>query len=512
MLHIRSTSRFVCGRKTECTKLLDGIRRNNAILLYGGRQAGKTTLLLHVKSIMSSVRADVTQLSSLDLPVYIDLTVLAYDATPREFFRLLIQRTLQSCAQQIAGFSLPIEDRQSSLDDFVASLHRVRMATGEVDVRPVFLFDEAKRVLGERFPRGFQDNLFSLLFGELSDSANCVMVFAGAQHLIEFSRDDTSPIGSRASSVILRNLEPDAIRELASKVLSSAEQQRIDDVSSYVAKATGGHAGLAAIFLEAVRSESGGKSLVTIGESVYEHALALFENWALSLSPEAQAITPHLDPTRGLRLADVANHLVQSEMSKFLARRVFDELQYTGVARVQDDGLYQCNELYWRYLAEFGFDRSGASSEGNLWALIEQTELALRNWISSALIAKYGTGFEVQIEKILGSKAWEAIIAMKNKSVRQYKYSVAPPVRDTMSCMYLGQLGTLMTHGDTWAQFRESFRDKRELEDKIAAISPVRNDRAHFSPVPQKESDRCRLACDDLLVIAERVMASQGVR
>jgi hypothetical protein len=54
------------------------------------------------------------------------------------------------------------------------------------------------------------------------------------------------------------------------------------------------------------------------------------------------------------------------------------------------------------------------------------------------------------------------------------------------------------------------FRDKRELEDMTNAIMPVRNDRAHFSTVPSKELERCRIACDDLLVISERELDAMG--
>ena len=35
---------------------------------------------------------------------------------------------------------------------------------------------------------------------------------------------------------------------------------------------------------------------------------------------------------------------------------------------------------------------------------------------------------------------------------------------------------------------------------------PVRNDRARFTSVPEKEADRCRIACDDLVAIAERAL------
>ncbi len=109
-----------------------------------------------------------------------------------------------------------------------------------------------------------------------------------------------------------------------------------------------------------------------------------------------------------------------------------------------------------------------------------------------------------RMKQILGEKAWDKIIATQEKSKVQYKYTRETSQRDVMSCMYLGQLGMLMTNGATWELFRHCFRDKRELEDRLSCVMPVRNYRAHFTSVPAKELDRCRIACDDLLTIVER--------
>ena len=50
-----------------------------------------------------------------------------------------------------------------------------------------------------------------------------------------------------------------------------------------------------------------------------------------------------------------------------------------------------------------------------------------------------------------------------------------------------------------------AFRDKRELEDLIRAIVPVRNDAAHYRSVPRRELERCRLAIDDLTILISRL-------
>lgn len=71
---------------------------------------------------------------------------------------------------------------------------------------------------------------------------------------------------------------------------------------------------------------------------------------------------------------------------------------------------------------------------------------------------------------------------------------------------YLGQLGDLMKSGKSWALFRDMYRDTRELEDMLRDVNPVRNEFAHFRSVPNRELDRCRIRCEDLLaIIAKRV-------
>jgi hypothetical protein len=75
---------------------------------------------------------------------------------------------------------------------------------------------------------------------------------------------------------------------------------------------------------------------------------------------------------------------------------------------------------------------------------------------------------------------------------------------EVLNFTYLGQLGQLMVWNKSWDLFSDLFRDKRELEDVIRDIVPVRNDSAHFSSVPEHELIRCRVRCVDLMTILER--------
>jgi hypothetical protein len=69
---------------------------------------------------------------------------------------------------------------------------------------------------------------------------------------------------------------------------------------------------------------------------------------------------------------------------------------------------------------------------------------------------------------------------------------------------YLGQLVQLIASNDAWGLFKSMFRDRRELEDLVRRISPVRNDAAHFRAVPVAVLRGCQVACDELNALLVR--------
>lgn len=485
------------------------LRRSNAVLLFGGRQSGKTSFLRSVLEQSLKQRADVNVLSSYEMFVYVDLTRLRFDATPVDFFQLLIDRVHAACEAQIEGFTHSQKFLPTDLDTFVNALRAIVVACSQVDLRIIFLLDEAKRVLGSRFPRGFQDNLFSLLFGEAGDQIKVAMVFAGNQHLNELLKDDTSPIGSRSLSVYLSNLTMSSIEELTSSLLNSKNMNAdANFIASELIEISGGHAGLTARLLERTFSDQTKLEPKIWAPEIAGDSETLFENWILSMSTEARDFVSNFAETRATSIQMLAARLDARGFNKFLTRRVFEEYEYTGIAQRVGDELIAINSLFWNYIKIVAIDEPQSVAKEGVWSLIEETELALRQLVLSRFISKFGNSAYDRMQKILGDKAWDQVNATLEKSKTQYPYARQSSQRDLMSCMYLGQLGALMTNGATWEMFKTSFRDKRELEDKLAYITPVRNDRAHFSLVPEKELDRCRIACDDLLAIAERELDS----
>lgn len=514
-LRIRPGSEFFVGREEACDGLLDATRKTNAVLLFGGRQSGKTTLLLRLRDKLTCLAGDVSTLGSLEVPVFVDLTRLKYDAEPADFYQTLVCAARTSCAQQIDGF--PFENTLGTsaphtadlLDGFIGDLQKISAACGEIEPRFIFLLDEAKRVLGDRFPRGFQDNLFSLLFGEpRAQNFSIAMVFAGAQHLYAFSQDDTSPIGSRAITCHLKNFPETAVEALANQAFPEREYAELVEMAHFVWERSGGQAGLAARLLEELARISPNRVtpevLLAAEATVLNDNRGLLENWSLSLTPHARAVAQSLCKNNQISLTEIATILRDANLEPFLAPRVVEEFQYTGIGDELDGRLVRQNYIFWSYYARLNVDASQSASAQDVWRLIETTELSMRDLIKRRYEAAYPGKVETTMSAILGKHAWDKIQETKAKSKNMYKYSREVVERDTMSCMYFGDLKNLMIHGQGWPHFKHMFRDKRELEDKVNAITPVRNDRAHFSEVPAKELDRCRIACDDLLVIVER--------
>lgn len=520
-LKIRPGSEYFVGRDELCDGILGATRKTNAVLLFGGRQSGKTALLLRLRDRLLSVAGDVATLGALEVPVYVDLTRLKYDAGPADLFQTLARAARTSCAKQIVGF--PCENASSTsdhrtgdlLDDFIGDLQNVSTECGEIEPRFIFLLDEAKRVLGDRFPRGFQDNLFSLLFGEPgAQNFTVAMVFAGAQHLYAFSLDDTSPIGSRAIPWHIRNLPETAIQALANQAFPERADAELGEIARFIWESSGGQAGLTAKLLEELARISPpqvtAEILLGAEATVLHDNRGLLENWSLALTPRARVMAQNFCENDQISLVAIAPFLRDAKLEPLLAPRVVEELQYMGMADDLDGVLVRRNNIFWNYYERLNVDAAIPSAAQDVWMLIETTELSMRELIKKRYEAAYKERAEKVMSTVLGNKAWAEIQETKAKSKNKYKYSPEAVERDTMSCMYFGHLKDLMIHGQGWPHFKHMFRDKRELEDKVSAITPVRNDRAHFSDVPAKELDRCRIACDDLSVIVDRELEKRA--
>ena len=156
-------------------------------------------------------------------------------------------------------------------------------------------------------------------------------------------------------------------------------------------------------------------------------------------------------------------------------------------------------------------EADGSQQEQEVWASIRNLEMRLRTVVRERFNAQWRGKADQRIRSVLGEQAWDGIERNRGKYLRQYPMSSdTADSEDILKFCYFGQLAQLMMSGEGWALFRPPFKDKRQLEDLVASIIPVRNDGAHFRPVPKNELLRCSVALSDLETLLAQLPSVDG--
>lgn len=340
------------GREQVCAEIVRSATTDGSVLLYGGRQSGKTTVLLRIARDLADLRGSIARMVSLDVPVYVDLMKLPAEATPPDFFRVCASLASAACQKQVDGFCPPdlISNRsQPGLDAFEQDICKVIAACGQTQVRLVFLIDESKRILGERFPREFRDNLFYLLYGSQSLAGACCFVFSGAQELDAFLEEGTSPIGTRAARLWMENFSSVVpVEEMMRLQLPPGALETARRRAALIYDATGGHAGLSAAlctqFTEEVSNED--KHLVELMERYQTRHASLFQVFQGKLSREALAIHNLFFTEHAIAVDNIPRELNRLGLNTFRSEAAARELSYTGIVRHSGLVLEAANRLY----------------------------------------------------------------------------------------------------------------------------------------------------------------------
>lgn len=205
-----------------------------------------------------------------------------------------------------------------------------------------------------------------------------------------------------------------------------------------------------------------------------------------------------------MTLSNIASCLRANRLPPYRVDRVSEELQFTGIAIREDDGLVAANAMCIEIARNYVATDSVTDERQEVWSLIRELETGLRSLIRAEFERKWPEAADDRMKGILGERAWYGLLQMRAKN--EQSYGLTPrTVTEVLDCAYLGQLGELMKSNTSWELFRDMFRDRRELEDMLKDVTPVRNDFAHFRTVPERERDRCKLRCEDLLaIIAKR--------
>jgi len=510
----------VCfGRDELVREIVQAVLERRTGLLFGGRQSGKTTVLLRIAQKYQSDRGNVAELNSLLCPIYVNLTQLPVEATPADFYKHLALKARDACSKQIDGFilsTLPSSSAQDvTVETFSSDIEAIVSATGQVEVRLLFLLDEASRVLGKRFPRGFQDNLFALIYGgELAGGLKIAILFAGSQELYRFSEDETSPIGSRASYHRLKNLSANEVKSFLTCVaVPDAKDTYSEALVERMYFETGGHPGLVARFIGGLNQslQNSDFDLEEFNVEFCNNNRALFRLWVESLTKEARCLHDLLLDSAEMPRQKAIHWLDSSGFDSFEADRAIEELEFTGIAQYELHELRRITNMYWGYVKTYSFAKDtpkitvGASADNaDIWTTIKKLEIALRSVLRATYQKLWGTDAETKALKLLGPDAAAKVTSNLTNARTRYPLTDRPTELDIFDAMYLGQLTQLMVANDVWLEFKPLFRDKRQLEDLIKPIGSVRTDEAHFLEVPPKEISRCNVHCQDLLAIIEK--------
>lgn len=198
------TAEFCYGREKIIDNIINHSISDGITFLFGGRQSGKTTILLRAeKTLIDRINSDPSSLDII-IPVYVNLLRLPHNPTPENFFQLVSHETLGSCRKIFNGFSLefPVPDSyaRDSLKTFEEELSMLVNYFVEKEVNFLFLFDESKKIFKDNYLSGLNDNLFYAFYVSEKISRSISAVFCGSQELYNLIEDEgTSPLGSRAN-------------------------------------------------------------------------------------------------------------------------------------------------------------------------------------------------------------------------------------------------------------------------------------------------------------------------
>ncbi len=489
---------FCFGRDPLCWEIVKAAVDNGSVLLFGSRQAGKSSVLLRIRDLLRHATPQDTGIAIL--PVYLNMQILPPEASTSNVFRLMASEAAVLCQvdphSDVTGVEAPFY-----LDRLIEELARIVRKIERSDAKFLFLIDETKRIVGGKFPSGFRDNLFALIYGDHELSGRCCFVFAGAQDLYVFGEDDTSPIGSRAASKLVRNLDLQAVERIV-EACGKVEPGQTGSVSQRIMQLTGGQAGLS-VRLALSPTDITGDDPTAIEQLRLKHS-SILRGWALRLSDEARGIQELLLNAGHLPCTEIPARLEKQGYSRYKGDQVVEELEFTGIAVRNHDQLYLVNQIYAGFMRAHLANEPGNTEERTAWSTIEAAELGLRRLVRKRYSERWTADADNRIRGVLGIESWNTIMENKQKAAKSYRYTSHSPDGDVLHYAYFGQLVQLMLASQAWDMFKPMFRDKRELEDIAKDVMPVRNSNAHFRTVPERELLRCRLRCEDLLQLLKQ--------
>ena len=168
-MDLKGWHRKCVGRDALVSDVLRKSLVSRCVLLFAGKGSGCTRVLLEAERVGDIEFRNAGRYGAFVLVVYVDLMAMNYDAGPPDFFRYLVRLAGRRLDLVLGGRDPirppnPLQDVDYDQGAFVQDINALLDATSSID-GVLFLLDDGARVLSRRFPRAFQDNIFSMLYG-----------------------------------------------------------------------------------------------------------------------------------------------------------------------------------------------------------------------------------------------------------------------------------------------------------------------------------------------------------
>jgi hypothetical protein len=149
-------------------------------------------------------------------------------------------------------------------------------------------------------------------------------------------------------------------------------------------------------------------------------------------------------------------------------------------------------------------DAVRTDGERRVWMAIEALEQRLREVVEQEYESKWPGKLDERVNLAFDDeKQWEGIERNREKHQRQYPFEASGQRLGILHYVTLGQLSQLIASKRASELFAAI--NKGELDRRIKAILPVRNDIAHCRSIPPNELDRARIYCDDVIAMLAKV-------
>lgn len=518
------------GRISMVEDMARRVCHGQSFAVLGGTRMGKTSLLLQIKRALGELSQNLV--GRVVGPIFL---------STHQFGKLSRSSIFAEILEEMSYFVAP--QAQDTLRDAVGELRKGNVAEDNTydhfyrSVRAIMredeefqlfvMLDEIDELKSFEWSHVFFTNLRHLI-GESHVRERVNTVVAGTLSAEDLWNTAGSPFHNMVTVTELHLMADDEVRKLFPNGFDGGLPPRIE---AELLREVGGHPYLAQFFLCKIweyQQEMGGSlegiDLDSIGRRFLKERRGDFPRWWSACSVDARRMFVEMaqlgEDFRRSQVIEACDYDVD------LAAEVLDHLMVNGLIREIERNRYEVGGgLFARWALERSRTKRStykpvdtaeidavAPPEGNdqdVWRDIELVELAMRELIRSRYQVRWGDSVGVRIHQILGDRVFADLLSARASAERRYPLSDDRREGDLFDFCYIGQLEQLIRAPMAWDMFKDLFDDKRKLRGWFEAIHPVRNDRAHFREVPRRETERCRVACGDLLAIARRAGISR---